>query len=73
MYSESTNGGYCKFCVLFATRGPYIEFGVLVNKPLTNFKKANEKLDQHFFGKEFHKAAVQTAMLFQKVQLNQIV
>ena len=36
---QNYNGGYCKFCVLFATRGPNIEFGVLVNKPLTNCKQ----------------------------------
>ncbi len=71
VYSESTNGGYCKYCVLFATSGPN-ELGVLVNKPLTNFKKAIEKLNNHFFTKRFHRVAVQVAMLFQKVQLNQI-
>ena len=36
--------------VLFAKCGPTVaELGVLVNKPLTNFKKATEKLDKHFF------------------------
>ena len=68
MYSESTDGGYCKYCVLFAICGPNIaEFG----EPFTNFKKASDKLDQHFFGKQFHKDTVQTAMMFKKVQLNQ--
>lgn len=72
VYSKSTDGGYCKYCALFAIRGPNIaEFGVLVNKPFTNFKKVSDKLDQHFFGKQFHKDAVQKAMMFKKVQLNQ--
>ena len=64
-----TDGGFCKYCALFARCGPTVtELGVLVNKPLTNFKKATEKLDQHFFQKQFHKLAVQTAMMFCQVQ-----
>lgn len=40
VYSESKEGGYCKYCVLFATcEGSVKELGVLVNQPLTNFKK----------------------------------
>ena len=71
VYSKSTDGGYCKYCALFAICGTNIaEFGVLVNKPFTNFKKASDKLDQHFFGKQFHTDTVQTAMMFKKVQLN---
>ena len=40
------------------------ELGVLVNKPLTNFKKATAKLDEHFYEKQFHKSAVEAAMMF---------
>ena len=44
VYSESEYGGYCKFCVLFATCEPSVrELGVLVTRPLTNFKKAIDK------------------------------
>ena len=51
VYSESEDGGYCKFCVLFGRCGPTVkELGVLVNKPLTNLKKGSEKLGEHFFG-----------------------
>ena len=58
VYSESADGGFCKYCV-FAKGGPTVkELGVLVNKPLTNFKKGTEKLDKHFHGKQFHKAAI---------------
>ena len=72
VYSESSDGGYCKYCVLFAKCGPTVaELGVLVHKPLTNFKKATEKLNQHFFDKQFHKSAVQTAMMFSRVQRNE--
>ena len=63
-----------KYCALFARCSSTItELGALVNKPLTNFKKATEKLDQHFFEKEFHKSAVQAAMMFRKVQQNQVL
>lgn len=44
------------------------ELGVLVTKPLTNFKKATEKLDEHFHGKQFHKTAMEAAMVFIKIQ-----
>ena len=40
------------------------------SKPLTNFKKATEKLDKHFFENQFHKSAVVAAMMFSKVQQN---
>ena len=70
-YTESIDGGYCKYYALFAKCGPTVtELGVLVNKPLTNFKKATEKLDKHFFETQFHKLAVQAAMMFSKVQQN---
>ena len=59
--------------MVFAKCGPNCkvkELGVLVKKPLTNFKKATEKLDEHFHDKQFHKAAMEAAMLFIKVQKN---
>ena len=72
VYSETENGGFCKFCVLFAKCGPTRKkLGVLVNMPLTNFKRGVEKLDEHFGEKRFHRVAVETAMLFTKVQENQ--
>ena len=42
VYSEHHRGAYCKFCVLFAgNRDARItSYGVLVNSPLTNWKKA---------------------------------
>ena len=42
-----------------------------MNKPFTNFKKATEKFNQHFFEKQFHKSAVETALMFHKVQCNE--
>lgn len=48
VYSESKDGGYCKFCVLFGRCGPTMkQFGALVNRPLLDFKRATEKLSQH--------------------------
>ena len=48
------------------------EIGVLVNKPLTNLKKATENFDKHFFEKHLHKSAVQAALI-SKVQQNNIL
>ena len=74
VYSELEDGGYCKFCVLFGKCGPSVkELGVLVNRPFTNFKKASEKLTEHFGSqaKKFHKAAVESAMAFTAAMENQ--
>ena len=69
VYSESANGGFCKFCVLFPKCTPTMkELGIFVTKPFTNFKKALEKLDEHFHGKKFHKIAVEAAMTFMQIQ-----
>ena len=67
MYSESEDGGYCKYCMLFARYEPLVqELGVLVNRPLTNFKKATEKLNEHFCskGRRPHQGAVERVMTF---------
>ena len=68
VYSELEDGGYCKFCVLFATCEPSVrELGVLVTRPLTNFKKGVDKLNEHFCsqgGRKSHQAAVERGMAF---------
>ncbi len=64
VYSESDDGGFCKCCVLFARAEPGKELGVLVNRPLIDYKRATEKLTDHFQGKKFHKAALQAAEAF---------
>ncbi len=77
-YSVTENGGYCKFCVLFAKCSPSVaRLGVLVEKPFTNFKKASEILGDHFQGtgasskgRISHKAAVEAAMAFTAVMEN---
>ena len=73
-YSVTDNGGYCKFCVLFAKYSPSVaRLGVLIEKPFTNFKKASEILGNHFHGtsqggaskgRHSHQAAVEAAMSF---------
>ena len=74
VYSESEDGGYCKFCVLFGKCGPTAkELGVLVNRPLTNFRKATEKLGEHFHclkGKKYHQAALEAATAFTAAMKN---
>ena len=43
------NGAFYKYCVLLGRCEPRIkEFGVLINRPSTNFKKAVDKLIEHF-------------------------
>ena len=76
VYSESDDGGYCKFCVLFVHCQPSVsELGVLVNRPLTNLKKATEKLMNHFISEErkSHHEAVQIALTFCAVKENRVL
>ena len=80
VYSVSEDGGFCKYCVLFGKCEASVkELGVLVNRPLINFKKATEKLTEHFYsaskgcsrGKRFHQAAYEEAVTFVSVMDNQ--
>ena len=76
MYSESDNGVYCKFCVLFAYCQPSVsELVVLVNHPLTNLKMATEKLKNHFISEErkSHHEALQTALTYCAVKENRVL
>ena len=68
--------------MLFGKCGPSVrELGVLVNRPLTNFKKAGEKVCEHFYGaskstsasrgRRFHQSAVEDATMFLKGMENQ--
>ena len=77
MYSESENGGFCKYCVLFGRCAASVkELGVLVSRPLINFKKATEVLGDHFYqnsprAKKYHHAAYEQAVTFISVMDNQ--
>lgn len=65
--SESEDGGYCKFCVLFTRCEASVkELGVLVTRLLTNLKKGTEKLNEHFSskGQKFHMASIERAEAF---------
>lgn len=64
VYSKSEDGGYCKYCVLFGRCESSVkELGVLVNRPLTNFKKASEKLAEHCAkSQKSHHDAMEKAM-----------
>ena len=44
--------------------------GDLVNRPLIDFKRATEKLSDHFRGKKFHKASLEAATRFDTVMKN---
>ena len=50
VYSQCTNGGFCKFCVLFG-RSESGQLGILVSRRLINFRKASEILRDHFCAK----------------------
>ena len=61
------------FCVLFAQYKPSVSgLGVLVRRPLTNLKKATEKLHNHFLSKErkSYQEALETALAFCAVKEN---
>jgi len=75
VYSVSDYGGYCKFWVLFGNVDPAQEFSILVKRPLKNFKKAKEKLNDHFSAREQknHLAAVEKAITFSSVQEKKIL
>lgn len=75
-YSQNADGGYCKYCVLFAQcEASSQAFGILVNQPLTNFKKASNILIKHFGckGRKSHQIAVEKAKAFCNVMTNQAV
>ncbi|MCG8621968.1 MAG: hypothetical protein MJE68_08250, partial [Proteobacteria bacterium] len=68
-YSPSLNGGFCKYCVLFGKVHDGQPLGVLVSRPLSNFRKATEILKDHFVGKDgngkmSHKRAMEDSMTF---------
>ena len=76
MYSELKEGRYSRYCVLFARCELSVnELGVQVNQPLTNYKKATEKLRVHFCskGQKSHQAAVERASAFLVVMENHTV
>ena len=71
VYSSQRNGGYCLPCVLFATRGYHnSDPGVLVSKPVTNFKKALDILRNHV-RKEHHVNSIVHRDNFLKVMSHQ--
>jgi hypothetical protein len=66
-YSKNEDGGFCLTCVLFhQSTNLRTPPGILVNTPLTNFRKALEALDKHA-NKECHKTAILKMDDFQKV------
>ena len=77
VYSEVDKGGCCKYCILF---GQFVQSldRTLVNRPLTNFKKASDKLREHFEGigsasaRKYHLIAVERAETFKQVMENKI-
>ena len=71
VYSKRENAGYCLPCLLFSTSGYHgSEPGVLVCKPLTNFRKSLETLRKHI-GKDHHSSSIVRRDDFLKVMTNQ--
>jgi hypothetical protein len=77
VYSKKDKGAYCKFCVLFSNMlsdARIASFGALVVEPLKNWKKATEKLQEHFGGKcNFHNKALELADNFKQTMSGQQV
>ncbi len=81
VYSEKDGGGYCKYCVLFSLAPYSVQHltSTLVTCPFTNFKKASEKLRDHFSGsskssvRKYHLQAIETAKCFKAVIENEVV
>lgn len=65
-YSAQADGGFCLLCMLFGVGREGVDLGVLVSRPLTNFKKALEELKEHDT-KCTHCEAVTKADHFMKV------
>lgn len=73
VYSQVADGGYYKY-VLFAQCETSVQaFGTLVNRPLTNFKKASDILKDQFGcrGRKSHQIAVERATALCNVMTNQ--
>ena len=65
-YSVMANGGFCVPCMLFGIRSDHADLGVLLSRPLTNFKKATNELNAHD-KKASYLDAVTSVDLFLKV------
>ena len=66
-YSQQADGGFCLPCVLFARISSLrCDPDLLVKTPLTDFKRALEKLDQHA-DRHYHKQSVVAMDEFVKV------
>lgn len=63
VYSKAVNGGFCKFCALFAKNRAKV--AVLVNKPFTAWVKVHKKVDGHALN-TYHTHAVEDALDFQR-------
>ena len=81
VYSEIDKGGYCKYCILLGEPAYSVHSfdGALVSRPLTNFKKANDKLREHFEGigsepaRKYHRIAVERTEAFKAVMENKLI
>ncbi len=67
---------FAYYCVLFGQCERSVkELGILVNRPLTNFLNAIEKLNKHFASesRKSHKVALEKALAFSSVKENRII
>ena len=63
VYSKELDGGFCKFCSLFASRRDSL--GVLVNKPFRRWVKVTKIVDSHGSHK-YHTNAIEAALTFKQ-------
>ena len=63
IYSKILDGGFCKYCVLFAQNRKSL--GFLVNKPFTTWVKVNKVVDGHAANR-YHIDAVEAGLTFKR-------
>lgn len=63
VYSKEVDGGFCKFCALFAKNRNTL--GVFVNKPFRRWVKVNKIVDGHA-SSNYHTDPVEAALTFKR-------
>ena len=65
VYSESKDGGYCKYCALFGKCQPTVkEMGVVITRPLITLRKPLNYWENIFTVLEIQKVTKLTKMLY---------
>ncbi len=71
MYSVQSDGGFCLPCMLFGVGREGVDLGVLVSRPLTNFKKALDERKAHDTRSTHNEANIKTEHFLRVMQGHQ--